>query len=61
MSAITQFRLTQFLCYISPEKRAAVEVKISNIVDNAFDVAAKLLSSSKKFHLSENISTKTHK
>ena len=27
-SAITQFRLTQLLCYISPEERVAVEVKI---------------------------------
>ena len=27
-SAIIQFRLTQFLCYISPEERVAVEVKI---------------------------------
>ena len=26
-SAILQFRLTQFLCYISPEERIAVEVK----------------------------------
>ena len=26
-SAVIQFRLTQFLCYISPEERAAVEVK----------------------------------
>ena len=29
-SAIIQFRLTQFLCCISPEERAAVEVKILN-------------------------------
>ena len=29
-SAIIQFRLTQFLCYISPEERAAVEVKMEN-------------------------------
>ena len=27
-SAILQFRLTQFLCYILPEERVAVEVKI---------------------------------
>ena len=27
MSAIIQFRLTEFLCYISPEERVAVEVK----------------------------------
>ena len=27
-SAIIQFRLTQYLCCISPEERAAVEVKI---------------------------------
>ena len=27
-SAIIQFRLTQYLCYISPEERVAVEVKI---------------------------------
>ena len=29
-SAIIPFRLTQFLCYISPEERAAVEVKMEN-------------------------------
>ena len=27
-SATIQFRLTQFLCHISPKERAAVEVKI---------------------------------
>ena len=27
-SAIIQFKLTQLLCYISPEERAAVKVKI---------------------------------
>ena len=31
-STIIQFRLTQFLCYISPEERAAVEVKMENHV-----------------------------
>ena len=30
-SAIIQFRLTQFLCYISPEERVAVEVKTLSI------------------------------
>ena len=33
-SAIIQFRLTQFLSYISPEERVAVEVKTNSVSSN---------------------------
>ena len=41
-SVIIQFNLTQLLCYIPPEERAAIEVKIT------------LLELSQTFHLNEN-------
>ena len=38
-SAIIQFRLTQLLCYISPEERAAIEAKkILSFVRNSVSV-----------------------
>ena len=36
-SVIIQFRLTQFLCYISPEARAAVEVKKSYVKSHVWN------------------------
>ena len=35
-SAIIQFRLTKFLCYISLEEQAVVEVKIASFVGLVF-------------------------
>ena len=55
-SAIIQFRLTQFLCYISPEERIAVEVKTNSNVDSVlktdkFDIIADNCEKANLFNL----------